>query len=93
LIPRGTRQSESINKDNMEKKNAEIVQLKASDEKPGADEKGGKLETAKKDEVGGRALVQTIGQCSYCGFIGTFTYDTNAYHYYTCANCGRTLRA
>jgi|GEM_PF-4380596 len=77
----------------MEKKNVEVVQLKKTDKEPSPSDKGGKLETAAKDEAGGRALVQTTGQCTHCGFIGTFTYDTTAYHYYTCANCGTRLIA
>jgi Fe-S cluster biogenesis protein NfuA len=75
----------------MEKKNVEVVQLKASDEKPAAGEKGGKLETAKKDEVGGRNIVRMTGQCPFCGFIGTFIYDNTAYLYFTCSNCHRTV--
>lgn len=77
----------------MEKKNVEVVQLKKTDGAPSPDQKGGKLETAKADEAGGRALVRITGQCTVCGFVGTFVYDTNSYHYYTCANCGATLRA
>ena len=75
----------------METKNVEVVQLKKGDK--GASDKGGKLETTQKEEVGGRMTYQKAGQCPVCGFIGQFTYDTNAYHWYTCANCGAILRA
>ena len=76
----------------MDTKNLEVVQLKKSD-KAGEPGKGGKLETAKQDEAGGRALERRYGQCSVCGFVGVFVYDTNAYHYYTCSSCGATIVA
>lgn len=75
----------------MDKKNVEIVQLQKS-EGPLEEGKGGKLETMKPDEAGGRALYQTVAQCSLCGFIGVITLDTQKYHYYTCANCGGTIK-
>lgn len=76
----------------MDTQNVEVVQLKKTD-KAGEPDKGGKLETTKPDEAGGRALYVKLGQCTVCGFVGRFTYDTNRYHYYTCANCGATLVA
>jgi hypothetical protein len=73
-------------------KNTEITELRKAD-KDVDKSKVGKLETKKEDEVGGRALVRRYGQCTVCGFVGVFVYDTNAYHAYTCSNCGATLVA
>ncbi|MDQ6626316.1 MAG: hypothetical protein M3Y69_09315 [Verrucomicrobiota bacterium] len=75
----------------MDKMNVEITQLKKADN-PQEEGKGGKLETMKPDEAGGRARYTTIAQCSVCGFIGTVTVDTAGSYYITCNNCNAVLR-
>jgi hypothetical protein len=73
-------------------KNLEVTELKKAD-KDVDQSKVGNLETKKDDEVGGRALYRRWGQCTVCGFVGVYTYDTNAYHAYRCSNCGAVLVA
>ena len=76
-----------------ETKQIEVTQMTKAD-KEVAPEKTGKLQaTPPKEEAGGRAHYWKVGQCTVCGYIGYYWYDTNRWHGYNCANCNALLIA
>jgi hypothetical protein len=68
-----------------------MVGQKTTEEIP--QDKIGQMTTEKQDEgeVGGRAIVQRMAQCSVCGRTGWIYYDTVNYRAYQCGGCGSVL--